>query len=160
VTTIYDSLLLTVSRDWLRNDDGFADFRKGLAIGALQRFAVMLCPAKPPPGEGPVLIHGDERRGDRKLAELWESWGLPVDPHPAHWGMCGPDCPEDRSCRQRSQDGTREWCVKAGHRRNAEMVALRPRYGLALIRDKSPGASGCARLMKDAGIEVDRIPFP
>lgn len=160
VSTIYDSLLVTISRRWLRNDDGMVDFRHGLLVGTLQRYPPLLCPERPPPGEGPLLIHGDEPGGDRKVAQLWESWGLPVDPHPAHWRACGPDCPKDRSCRQQSADGRREWCERAGPRRNAEMVALRPKFGVAFIRDNSRGASGCADLMERAGIEVHRVWFP
>lgn len=155
------SLLVTCSRTWFDNDDGMADFRRGLAVGTLQRVALQLHPGgRPAPGEGPVMHHGDEKRGDQRLARLWESWGLPTVPHPAEWPNCGPDCPEDRTCRRRKRGQPIGWCVTAGHRRNGDMVDLGHDFYVALIRDHSRGASDCARRADRAGIPGERVLFP
>ena len=151
-------VLATVSRTWFRTDDIMSSYRFGVAFGALRGIATDLCPDRPPSGEGPILVHGAEPNGDQRLADLWESWGMPTEAHPADWKTCGPECPPSRSCRRRGRFG--EYCVTAGYRRNAEMVALGAVRGLALIRDRSGGATDCADRMDAAGIPVRRIPFP
>lgn len=104
-----------------------------------------------------VIIHGanyDRPESLDLIAEqLATRLGIPTDPHPADWPTCAPDCnPKHRKVNRRGQ----EYCPKAGHRRNAEMIATYPTGCLAFIRDNSPGATGCADLAEKAGIPVRR----
>ena len=155
------SLLVTCSRTWFDNDDGLGEFRRGLAVGTLQRVALQLCPdGRPASGTGPVMHHGDEKRGDQRLARLWESWGLPTIPHPADWPSCGPDCSATLTCRRRKRGQPIGWCVTAGHRRNREMVLIGHDRYVAFIRDHSSGASDCARRADRAGIPGELVLFP
>jgi hypothetical protein len=61
------------------------------------------------------------------------SRGWSREPHPADWKRLG---------------------KPAGHARNGEMVAAGAAEALAFIRDRSPGASGCVRLARQASIPV------
>jgi hypothetical protein len=83
-----------------------------------------------------VLVHGDCHGADRIAAAIWRRWGLPTEAHPADWATHG---------------------RRAGHLRNAHMVALGADVCLAFIRDTSPGATACARLAERAGIRTIRI---
>lgn len=106
---------------------------------------------------GIILVSGHCETGADKLAE--ESWtaagqkigGLKVEPHPADWPTCAPSCKPGHRKVNRQGD---EYCPSAGHRRNAEMVALGADLCLAFIRNASPGATGCADLAAKAGIPV------
>jgi hypothetical protein len=91
---------------------------------------------------------------------MWKAWGLPDWPVPARWPDCGPDCPEDRTCRRRRRGQPIGWCVTAGYRRNQKMVDLGPDLCLALIRDHSGGATDCADRAERAGIPTVRRHFP
>lgn len=83
-----------------------------------------------------VVVHGACPRGADALADQWARHrGVHVERYPADW----------------KHDGRR-----AGHRRNADMIATRPNLVLAFVRDGSPGATGCVRLAKRAGITVRR----
>lgn len=101
-----------------------------------------------------VLVSGHCETGADALAEaVWTDHRLTVEPHPADWPTCAPTCkPGHRKTRR---DGT-TYCPSAGHRRNAEMVALGADLCLAFIRNGSPGATGCADLAEAAGIVVRR----
>lgn len=81
---------------------------------------------------GAILVHGTARGADTVAAEFWAPFGS-VEPHPADWDRYG---------------------RRAGHVRNAEMVAAGADLCLAFIRDRSPGATGCAALAEAAGIHV------
>jgi hypothetical protein len=104
-------------------------------------------------GDDTVLVHGDARGVDRIAAHLWHcEWMLPAEDYPADWtGPCAPDCPTGH---RKWGDWDRNYCPRAGYRRNAEMVALGPVLCLAFILDESLGATGCVRLARKAGIPV------
>lgn len=119
----------------------------------------------------PVLVHGAARGVDLMAAELWEGWGLKTEPHPAKWSLhswADPavisglvphwHCPDWHAGRRT--------CMKAGFRRNAEMVALGADVCLAFVMPcsrpscgqpkphSSHGAWGCGQLALQAGIGV------
>lgn len=81
----------------------------------------------------PTLVHGNARGADRIAAGIWQTWGLPIETHPADWSRHG---------------------KAAGHVRNRHMVALGADVCLAFIRDCSPGATACTALAHRAGIPV------
>jgi hypothetical protein len=80
-----------------------------------------------------ILVHGNARGADRIAASIWESWGLPTEPHPVT---------------------TQEWDASrgAGHARNHRMITRGANVCLAFIRNNSPGASQCVREARKAGI--------
>lgn len=147
-------LLVTGSRTWIEGD-GSAE-RSALLRTELERALHELCPVRPV--VLPVLVHGHARGADLLAADIWDSWGLPTDPHPAKWRECGDDCPTDRSCRKVKHG--REYCSKAGFRRNAAMVTLGADLCVAFIHNGSPGATQCADLAEQAGIPTIRIRYP
>ncbi|MDQ7906869.1 bifunctional DNA primase/polymerase [Phytohabitans sp. ZYX-F-186] len=78
-------------------------------------------------------------------------------------GACprGADAIADAWCRRRRVNVERwpaDWSIgnHAGHVRNAAMVATAPALCLAFIHDRSPGATGCAMLAKEAKIPTIR----
>lgn len=147
-------LLVTGSRTWL-DPDGVIE-RMALLKTELRKALHELCPERPT--VPPVLVHGCARGVDLLAADFWEQWGLPTEPHPAKWSACGDDCPPDRSCRKVKR--RREYCTRAGCRRNAAMVALGADRALAFIHNGSPGATQCADLAEQAGIPTTRIRYP
>lgn len=91
------------------------------------------------PDEEIVLVHGDAPNGDRDLARIARyNYGWKVEAHPARWREHGIYNPQ------------------AGLLRNREMVAAGANVCLAFIRGGSRGASHCARLAEEAGIETRR----
>ena len=125
-------LLITGSRDWTD--------RESIAI-ELERAAWTLSIADPyaaePNATPATLVSGACPTGaDRICEEVWESWGFPVERHPADWGTYG---------------------KRAGFLRNAEMVNLGADLCLAFIKNRSKGATMTADLAARAGIEVCRI---
>ena len=80
-----------------------------------------------------VLVHGDARGLDTLAAGVWTAHALECEAHPADWARFG------RS---------------AGHRRNAEMVALGADLCLAFPLGVSRGTRGCMALAERAGIRV------
>lgn len=105
-----------------------------------------------------VLVSGHCRDGDQDAERLWRAHGLAVEEHAARWREHGPDCPAWHSGRAS--------CLKAGYRRDAEMVGLGATVCLAFIGDcvdqkcKRPkphgshGATGTARMALAAGIDT------
>ncbi|WP_435109780.1 SLOG family protein [Nocardiopsis synnemataformans] len=102
----------------------------------------------------PTLRHGCAQGADTLAAREAERLGWRVEPYPADWkGPCAPGCPPDHRKPRKNGPGT--YCPLAGHRRNQEMVAARPRLDLVLAFNL--GTSGTADMMrraKRAGIEV------
>lgn len=82
-----------------------------------------------------VLVHGACHLGGADIiaAEIWESWGLPVEPHPATW----------------SADGR-----LLGPQRNQEMVDLGADLCLGFPLGESRGTTDCLRRAALAGIPI------
>lgn len=99
-----------------------------------------------------VLVTGACPRGaDYYASDEWLRLGGIVEEHPASWGVHDIDCSE--WCKSRPH------CRKAGFRRNAEMVELKPIMCLAFIRDNSPGSTYTVGLAEQAGIVVHRYDY-
>ena len=88
-----------------------------------------------PPPRGVVLVHGACPRGADAIAAAYAARtpGYHIEAHPAEWQRYG---------------------RAAGHRRNAEMIALGADECVAFIRDASPGSTATVRLAEAAGIPV------
>lgn len=83
-----------------------------------------------------VIIHGACRVGADEIAHEWaRGYGARIECHPANWTKHG---------------------RAAGPIRNKAMVDLGADLALAFIKDGSRGASHCARLAEQAGIETRR----
>ncbi|TYK45192.1 hypothetical protein [Actinomadura decatromicini] len=94
-----------------------------------------------------------------------EGRSLIVDPVPADWDFCGPDCPPRRH-RVRKKPGDvfhpgvlDDYCPGAGPRRNLAMVEKLPRPDVAVgfPLGRSSGTENCLRAAKAAGIPVRRF---
>ncbi len=99
---------------------------------------------------GLTVVHGGAQGADRMAGDYARDRGWNVDPHPADWPTCAPDCKPGH--RRRGRRG--EYCPTAGHRRNAAMVATRPDIVLAFWRDHSSGTRNCLDLAKAAGLPI------
>ena len=85
--------------------------------------------------EGVVLVHGACPRGADAIAAAYATRtpGYQIEAHPADWHRYG---------------------RAAGHRRNAEMIALGADGCVAFIRAASPGSTATVRLAEAAGIPI------
>lgn len=141
-------ILLTGSRDWKPEGPVRRALREYVATA--QDF-----------GLSPVLVHGACSTGADAIADwLWTSWGWTPERHPADWDSCGPGCPS-KPHRVRRQPGDRlhpgtlrDWCPKAGPRRNRKMVALGADVVLAFPLSERSGTATCMRMAREAGILV------
>jgi hypothetical protein len=87
-----------------------------------------------------VVVHGACPTGADAMAAEWaHDYGVRAEEHPADWDQFG---------------------KAAGPKRNAEMVAAGAQVCLAFIRNDSRGATHCAGLAEQAGIEVRRYLLP
>lgn len=115
-------ILVTGSRDWTNRDVIY----RALA-SAWDRV-----------GRDPatVLVQGECHLGgaDQIAAEVWRSWGLPVEGHPAEMGPSG---------------------HILGPARNRRMVDLGADVCLAFPLPSSRGTRNCMRLAREAGIPVE-----
>jgi hypothetical protein len=84
---------------------------------------------------GVLLVHGACPRGADAIAAAYaaRTHGYQIEAHPADW---------------------RRYGRAAGHRRNAEMIALGADGCVAFIRDASPGSTATVRLAEAAGIPI------
>lgn len=117
-----------------------------------------------------TVMHGDCDRGVDALGKLWvirrkrQGWPVDHDPHPALWtARCDPvRCRPDRQGRphrRQRRDGT--WfCPAAGDFRNEAMVARKPSWCEALIRNNSPGSTHCWQEAGRHGIPRERTDWP
>lgn len=105
-----------------------------------------------------VLVHGDAPKGDRDAAGIWRGMGGQVEPWPADWGHCAPDCRHRERVQLDSSANFRTHCPYAGFRRNIAMVESAPDTCLAFIHNKSRGATHCAGMAEGAGIPTVRYP--
>lgn len=84
-----------------------------------------------------ILIHGACPTGADDIADRYaNAHGIRTERHRADW---------------------RKYGRRAGFVRNAQMVRMGADLCLAFIRDRSPGATGCADLAETAGIPTLRI---
>ena len=112
-------ILVTGSRDWTDRDT---------IVGALADAWRDL-------GGEPVLVQGECHLGGADLIakQVWQTWGLPVESHPAEMGPDG---------------------HVLGPKRNAHMVSLGADLCLAFPLPSSRGTRNCMRLAREAGIPV------
>jgi hypothetical protein len=84
---------------------------------------------------GVLLVHGACPRGADAIAAAYATRtpGYQIEAHPADWDRYG---------------------RAAGHRRNAEMIALGADGCVAFCRDTSPGSTATVRLAQAAGIPI------
>lgn len=104
-------------------------------------------------GKTLVIVHGDAAGGDQ-IAKLFAQVhvGCSEEGHPAAWkAPCRTYCPPGH--RRRGKHG--DYCPAAGMYRNKEqIVGPGGDAGVAFIKNNSPGASGCRKMMRAAGIDV------
>lgn len=103
---------------------------------------------------GIVVVHGAAKGADRMAAQWAARHGQSLDPVPAGWDWCVPDCPPGH--RQQRRDGA-EYCPTAGHRRNQAMVDAGASVCLAFQVGGSTGTADCIRRAEAAGIPVRRF---
>ena len=101
-------------------------------VRAIERVLAVILDRHP---EGVLLVHGACPRGADGIAAAYAVRipGYRTEEHPAH-------------CRRYGR--------AAGHRRNAEMIALGADGCAAFIRGGSPGSTSAAQLARAAGILV------
>lgn len=106
-------------------------------------------------GYDSLLLTQGAASGADMLADTWAlENAAPRDPHPADWdGPCAPDCPAGH----RRQARGRDYCPRAGHRRNQEMIDLRPLLVVAFHCDGSRGTADAIRRAQAADIPVRTI---
>lgn len=131
-------ILITGSRDW--------DLYESIS-GRITEAIVAYAEENPALKVGPItwlrIVHGNCPKGADALAD-----------HFARNVLYLPDENIEKYDADWSQFGR-----SAGHRRNARMVRSMPDMCLAFIRDKSPGATGCRNLAKQAGIPTETFRY-
>ncbi|MGO1629650.1 DUF2493 domain-containing protein [Agrococcus casei] len=137
-------LLITGSRDWPD---------EALIASALSRAVEHLGSWET------VLVHGAAPGADSMAAAVFAANGLPVEAHPADWGVHSENCPSEDPGTGSCHRG-RDRCRRAGYRRNQAMVDAGADLCLAFIARRSRGATMCAQIAERAGIPVWRFELP
>lgn len=131
---------IRISRILMTGSRGWTDRR---SIAASLKRALKYLAVEP---ERAVLVHGGAFGADALAAQVAREMGLALEAHPAQWGIHSDDCPAedpgDGTCWQGMVRGGRNYCKRAGFRRNKEMIDSRVDILLAFIRDDSRGATG------------------
>jgi hypothetical protein len=96
-----------------------------------------------------VLVHGAAPGVDRIAADIVTNWGWTVEPYPANWDHCTPECPPRH---QRMRRDGRMYCPTAGHRRNEAMCAVGADLMLAFPGPASVGTWDAVRRAARHGI--------
>lgn len=128
-------VLLTASRGWT-DEKTMREAFLSIAHGQEHQFKV-------------ILVHGTARGGDTMGESLAKELGWSVERHPAHWHQHDDLCP--------AWHEGEDVCKRAGHRRNEEMIKMGADICLAFIKDKSTGATACAKGAEKKGINTVRF---
>ncbi len=107
-----------------------------------------------------TLVSGGCPDGGDPIAEAYADYlGWIVEPHPALWDECGPDCPDKpHRIRRRAGDTAHPgaadtYCPKAGPRRNTLMVGLGADQAVGFpLGARWSGTRDCMAKAKRAGI--------
>lgn len=100
-----------------------------------------------------VLAHGDAKGVDRIAAGLAQAWGWQVKPVPARWSECDLTVPEDLGgcpdwTHRKRRRGGRDYCPRAGWRRNQRLADLTPRADFVItFPDQRGDKSGTGDLI-------------
>lgn len=101
-----------------------------------------------------VLAHGGARGVDTIAADMADNWGWKVKLVPALWAECDLTVPEDRGgCPDwphRKTRGGRDYCPRAGGRRNQRLVELQPRADFVVVFPDQRRVSGTRDFLKRA----------
>lgn len=114
-----------------------------------------------------VLAHGDAAGVDRIASELADTWGWTPYPVPARWSECDLTVPEDLGgCpdwTHRKRKNGRDYCPRAGWRRNQRLVDLTPRADAVVAfpdqRGDKSGTGDFLRRAKRAGYKPLEYPI-
>ena len=97
-----------------------------------------------------TVVHGDAPGADTCADAAARVFGLAVEPHPADWATCSPNC--QHATRTNAQGSV--YCPHAGPRRNQAMVDLGGDVCLAFPLPGSLGTWDLVHRARRAGIPV------
>lgn len=136
-----------------------------VATSALADYVLNVAP-------GPVIVRHGACPGEKSIDHAISRWvrdcgkwlGVTEDPMAADWDHCTETCPQGHRKQKRPGDTAHpgvcdDYCPAAGPRRNAAMVAKKPRAALLIAapHGASVGTRGCVRLAQAAGIHVMEV---
>lgn len=112
-----------------------------------------------------VVVHGGQGTIDREgrvvkgcdliAGEEADELGMQVDPRPADWDTCGPEC--NPAHRRPKKIGRGTYCPTAGYRRNQEMVDLYLRRYYCCLGFPVGASRGTRDCMRRAGLAGIRV---
>lgn len=114
-----------------------------------------------------VLAYGGAKGVDSIAADLADTWGWRVKPVLARWSECDLTVPEDLGgcpdwTHRRRKNG-RDYCPRAGWRRNQRLVNLTPRADFVITfpdqRGDKSGTGDLIRRARRAGYEPLEYPI-
>lgn len=132
-------ILVTGSRNWIN---------RRVILEAIEATA-----AAASIGEPVTVVHGACPTGADSMADMAaRRLGFTPERHPADWnGPCRKDCPPGH---RRADRNNVDYCPKAGHHRNQDMVDLGADVVLAFQRNQSRGTQDCMTRARAAGLVV------